>query len=311
MSVMRRVLLAGSESRWLRQRAPQLGLVRRAVGRFMPGERLEDAVGAARRLQAAGLATVFTHLGENVTDLEQADADARDYLQVLDAVRAAGLDCEISVKLTHLGLDIDAGRCLAHLHTLASRAGRLGNYVWIDMEQRQYVDPTLDLYRRLRAEHDNVGVCLQAYLFRTAQDLAALVPLGPGIRLVKGAYREPPDVAFPKKRDVDENYLALASVMLGAQARAAGLRAVFGTHDLAIIDTINRRAEGGGLSTTSYEYALLYGIQPGAQARLAAEGRRVRVLISYGEHWFPWYMRRLAERPANVWFVAKNLVPRQ
>lgn len=310
MSLMRSVLLAGSESRWLREHAPRARVVRRAVRRFMPGERLEDAIGAAQELAGTGLATVFTHLGENVTDLAQADADARDYLDVLDQVRGAGLDCEISVKLTHLGLDIDAGRCFEHLRTLARRAHELGNYVWIDMEQRQYVDPTLDLYRQLRAEHANVGVCLQAYLYRTAQDLATLVPLGAGIRLVKGAYREPADVAFPRKRDVDDNYLSLASVMLGDEARASGLRAVFGTHDLAIVETINRRATGAGLSRTAYEYAMLYGIQAGAQARLAAGGHRVRVLISYGEYWFPWYMRRLAERPANVWFVVKNVVPR-
>jgi proline dehydrogenase len=276
----------------------------------MPGERLEDAMGAAAELQRARLGTVFTHLGENVTDISQAGAVARDYLDVLERLHEAGLDTEVSVKLTHFGLDIDRERCHANLRALVEAARAVGNYVWIDMDQHPYVEATLDLYRRARQQFPNVGVCLQAYLHRTPADLAALLPLGPGIRLVKGAYREPASVALPKKRDVDASYLALARTMLGHEAAGAGLRAVFGTHDLAIISAINQHAAGAGRGASSVEYHLLYGIQQTEQRRLVAAGHRVRVLISYGDFWFPWYMRRLAERPANVWFVVKNVFSR-
>jgi proline dehydrogenase len=175
------------------------------------------------------------------------------------------------------------------------------------MEQSSYVDATLDLTRRLTQEFPAVGVCLQAYLFRTRQDLEDVVSRGIGVRLVKGAYNEPATAAFPKKSDVDANYFALAQQMLSAGARAAGSRAVFGTHDLDLISSIRAHAQSTGLQPAHYEFHMLYGIQKAAQLRLAQDGALVRVLIAYGEYWFPWYMRRLAERPANVWFVAKSL----
>jgi proline dehydrogenase len=176
------------------------------------------------------------------------------------------------------------------------------------MEQHAYVDATLEIYRRVIADFPNLGVCLQAYLYRTADDLGSLIPLGGGIRLVKGAYRERADVAFPKKRDVDGNFLALAKTMIGPVARAAGLRSVFGTHDPRLIKAIQSYMTACGESRESVEFHLLFGIQRGLQTRLARDGYRVRVLISYGEQWFPWYMRRLAERPANVLFVAKSML---
>jgi proline dehydrogenase len=310
MSVMRSVLLAASESPWLRHQAPRHAFIRRAVKRFMPGERLEDAIDAALALQRSGLGTIFTHLGENVTEAAQADAVTLDYLGVLERVRAAGLDCQISIKPTHLGLDIDQDRCRANLRMLVERARAHGNYVWVDMEQRQYVDATLAVYRQVRGEFPNVGVCLQSYLYRTADDLAALLALGPGIRLVKGAYREPPEAAHPKKADVDASFLTLARTMLGPEAQRAGMIAVFGTHDARLIEAINAHAVSAGVSRAAYEFDLLFGIQRSMQARLVRQGHRVRVLISYGDYWFPWYMRRLAERPANVWFVARSLFTR-
>ena len=181
-------------------------------------------------------------------------------------------------------------------------------FVWIDMEQHAYVDATLQTYRRVLAEFPNVGVCLQAYLYRTGDDLRSLIPLGGGVRLVKGAYREGANVAYPKKRDVDDNFLALAKLMMGPDARAAGLRAVFGTHDTRLIKAIQRQLDATGQPRESVEFHLLYGIQRAEQVRLAREQYRARVLISYGEYWFPWYMRRLAERPANVLFAAKQIV---
>jgi proline dehydrogenase len=299
MNPMRSALLAASENRWLRRRAPHLPFIRKAVTRFMPGETLEDALAAATALRDQRIGTVLTQLGENVTDVAQADRVTRHYEDVLARIASSGIDGEISVKLTQLGLDVDAARCHANVRALAAHAKHLRNFVWIDMEQHRYVDATLDVYRHVVSDFSNVGVCLQAYLYRTATDLQSLIPLGGGVRLVKGAYREPIDVAYPDKRDVDENYLALANSMLSDAARAAGLRAVFGTHDAKLIRAI--QSDGA-------EFHLLYGIQRPEQVRLVREGYRTRVLISYGEQWFPWYMRRLAERPANVLFVARAML---
>jgi proline dehydrogenase len=320
MGVIRSLLLAGSESAWLRRRAPQLPLMKKAVARFMPGERIEDALKAAAELRQIGIGTVFTELGENISDATGAEAVTQHYIHALNRIHESHLDGQISVKLTQLGLDVDEARCLANVRSLAARAQQLGTVVWIDMEQHAYVDATLNVYRRTLADYPNVGVCLQAYLYRTADDLASLIALagppsqrlGPagGIRLVKGAYREPETIAYPRKRDVDANFLALATVMLGDDAKAAGLRAVFGTHDSTLIKLIQDHMAAGDRGPNSAEFHLLYGIQRGEQERLARNGYRVRVLVSYGEHWFPWYMRRLAERPANVLFAAKAMLSR-
>jgi proline dehydrogenase len=308
MSLMRSLLLAGSESSWLRRHAPHLPFVRKAVTRFMPGETLEDALSAAAALRAQGISTVLTQLGENVTDAADADEVARHYQDVLVRIGGGELDCHISVKLTQLGLDVDKARCQANLRSLVARANEQGTVVWIDMEQHGYVDATLETYRGVRSEFPNVGVCLQAYLYRTKDDLTSLIPLGGGVRLVKGAYRERADVAYPRKRDVDDNFLALAKIMIGPDARAAGLRAVFGTHDQRLVKAIQGHMDATGQPRQSVEFHLLFGIQRAEQIRLVNEQYRVRVLISYGEHWFPWYMRRLAERPANVLFVAKSML---
>jgi len=179
--------------------------------------------------------------------------------------------------------------------------------VWIDMEASPYVEATLELYRRARHTFPNVGVCLQAYLYRTAGDLASILSLSPAIRLVKGAYREPPDIAYPRKKDVDENYFALCRMLLSEEARRAGVRTAIATHDLRLIRRIQGLATSRGLAKDSLEFQMLYGIQRAEQLRLAGEGWRSTVLIAYGSYWFAWYMRRLAERPANVLFVARSL----
>jgi proline dehydrogenase len=276
----------------------------------MPGERLEDAMGAASAQQALGIGTIFTKLGENLTRIEEAEEVTQHYLDVLDQVQRAGLDAQISVKPTQLGLDLDKDLCFRNLQRLVDRAAERNNFVWIDMESSPYVDPTLDLFRRTRARSPRIGVALQAYLYRTAKDIEALVPLGPAIRLVKGAYLEPPDIAFPRKTDVDENYYKLASRLLNDDAQQAGALLHIATHDGAIVQRLNNYIDYHQVPTSAYEFAMLYGIQRGLQQRLAQSGRRIRVLIAYGEYWFPWYMRRLAERPANVWFVVKNMVAR-
>jgi proline dehydrogenase len=303
MGVMRRVLLAASGSRWMRERATRTPAVRKAVARFMPGERLEDALAAAAALQRRGIEAVLTELGENVTDPAAASAVARRYAGALEQVRACGLGCEVSVKLTHLGLDLGEDVCYANLRLLAERAREQDAFVWIDMEQSSYVNATLAMYRRLVAEFPKVGVCLQAYLRRTAGDLASLLPLGGGIRLVKGAYREPPGVAFRSRRAVDANFLALAQQMLAASAAGSTVRVVFGTHDPRLTQALQARVTEA--RAREAEFHMLFGVRTVEQERLARARYRVRVLISYGKEWFPWYMRRLAERPANVLFAMK------
>jgi proline dehydrogenase len=304
--IMRWALLWASRNNWLRERAARYRFVRRGVARFMPGEQIADALAAARTIEDQGLDTVLTHLGENVSTGTEAESVTRYYLDALEQMRAARLCTELSVKLTHLGLDFSRQLCQANVEKLIRAAGAT-SIVWVDMEASPYVDATLDLYRSLRRTYPNVGVCLQAYLYRTAGDLASLLPLGPAIRLVKGAYLEPAKVAFPRKEDVDKNYFALAATLLSKEARSAGVRPVIATHDLNLIHRVESLARAENLTKADFQFVMLYGIQRAEQIRLAHVGWRSGVLISYGTFWFPWYMRRLAERPANVMFVIKNL----
>jgi proline dehydrogenase len=308
VSVARKVLLALSTNAWLRERATKTAFVRRSVSTFMPGERLEDAMGAASAQQTQGIGTIFTKLGENIASVEEAEEVTRHYLMVLDKVRAAGLRAQIAVKPTQLGLDLDKELCYRNLQRLVDRAAERGNFVWIDMESSPYVDPTLDLFRRTRARSPLIGVALQAYLYRTAQDVESLLPLGAAIRMVKGAYLEPDSVAYPKKADVDQNFYALSCRLMSEQAQQAGGMLHIATHDPRLADRLIAFIDERRVPASAYEFAMLYGIQRSLQNRLVRSGRPLRVLIAYGEYWFPWYMRRLAERPGNVWFVAKNLV---
>jgi len=305
--MLRSLLLAASQNSWLRRRVPRYRFVRHTVSRFMPGEELADALSAARMLQGNGLATLLTHLGENVIDAAEADSVTRHYLGVLDQIAALGLRTEVSVKLTQLGLDLGPELCYTNLQRIIEHAGAK-SVVWIDMEASSYVDATLALHRRARLAYPNVGICLQAYLYRTADDLASLIPLGPAIRLVKGAYQEPADRAFPRKKDVDENFFALSKQLLSDGARGAGVRTAIATHDLRLIRQVQELAASTGLTKDSIEFQMLYGIQRAEQIRLAKEGWRSTVLISYGTFWFPWFMRRLAERPANVLFLGRHLL---
>jgi proline dehydrogenase len=307
MSLARTLILKVSDNTWLREHGTRVPFIRRAVSRFMPGEAFADMLSAARTLAPSGIDAVFTRLGENVRDRAEADAVAAHYLDGIAQIRASGLRCEPSIKLTQLGLDIDRDFAYNHALGLARAAAAAGSYFWVDMEQSPYVDVTLDLVRRLRGAVPGIGVCLQAYLFRTKQDLAEMQSRGIGVRLVKGAYKEPASVAYPDKRDVDAQYFELARQMVSADGRAQGSRAVFGTHDLSLIERIRSHARSSGVGGNAYEFHMLYGIQRAEQLRLAQDGASVRVLIAYGSYWFPWYMRRLAERPANVWFVVKSL----
>lgn len=308
MSVMRKVLLAMSTSPFLREQATRRAFVRKSVSAFMPGEKVEDALRAAASLKPQGISTILTRLGEGVTKLDEAERVTDHYLDVLDKVKAAGLDAQISVKPTQLGLDLDADQCQRNLDRICEKAERLGNVpVWIDMEHSPYVDPTLTLFRASKAKYNGVGIAIQAYLYRTAQDVESLIPLGPAIRIVKGAYLEAADVAYPKKSDVDDNFFRLCCRLMKEDARQTGTLLHIASHDAALVDRLLNHIDSSKVPPSAYEFAMLYGIQRNQQLRLAKAGRRIRVLISYGEYWFPWYMRRLAERPANITFVLKNL----
>jgi len=282
---------------------------RRAVKKFMPGEEISDALAAARELAPAKIGVIITRLGESLTGESQADAVRDHYLEAFDTISREALPVVVSVKPTQLGLDLSFDACLAHLEVLAARAVQANSQLWIDMEDSSYVDRTLDLYRRVKSRFAPVGLALQAYLRRTPRDLEALMDLKPIIRLVKGAYAEPPQLAFPAKSDVDHAYLEIAERLLQAASSGVALP-ILGTHDLGILQRLIRRAHQLELAYTAYEIHMLYGIRMQEQRRLAAEGHAVRCLISYGAQWFPWYMRRLAERPANVWFVARSLLVR-
>ncbi len=305
---MRRVLLWAARNRWLKERLPRLRFMRRAVRRFMPGETMDDALTAAAPLQAAGIATIYTRLGENLESLAEAEDVVAHYVELVDRIKAAGIDGEISVKPTQLGLDEDPDVCLGHLVRLAEHAAAAGSFLWIDMEGSAYAEATIALYERLRAAQPRTGICLQAYLRRTADDIARLLPLDPAIRLVKGAYDEPASIAYRDKRSVDANYAALAVGFL-LEGRGRPTRLGLGTHDVELIEQIAATITPTGLSRHSFEVEMLYGIRANEQFRLAKAGYRVQVLIAYGEHWYPWYMRRLAERPANIGFALRQMLP--
>ena len=310
MNPMRNLLLAGSRSAWLQRQATQRQFVKLAVRRFMPGETVDEAVKAALTENQHGLLVTLTHLGENLQHRAEADEVLEHYLGVLQRIAVEGVKGEVSIKPTQLGYDIDSAMCTHHTRVLAEAARVHGSRLWIDMEGTSYTDGTLALYREIRRTHGNVGVCLQSYLRRTRADLESLLPLGPAIRIVKGAYAEPANLAFPDKREVDENFHWMAERLWSAEGRAAGSWATLGTHDPVLTSRLVQTAQRLGVPANGYEIAMLYGIQRPEQLRLVRSGLSVRVLISYGEHWFPWYMRRLAERPANLLFVAKSMFAR-
>jgi proline dehydrogenase len=306
MALMRSLLLTAAQNVWLREHAGKFPFVRRSVSRFMPGESLEAALGAAQNLALKNIRSVFTHLGENVADRREARMVSEHYLQVLERIHQSNLGTEISVKLTQLGLDLSPDLCFDHLEQIIQREDRR-SIVWVDMEASNYVDATLGIYRRALARYPNVGLCLQSYLYRTKKDLADLLSMKPSIRLVKGAYQEPPAVAFPKKADVDQSYFELAQEMLKAKREGSCVRAVFGTHDVPLIRRLSQYVAQQGMPKSDCEVHMLYGIQRAEQERLARDGYCSAVLVAYGTYWYPWFVRRLAERPANLWFLLRNV----
>ena len=309
MNPARDALLLAARNRWLGEHLPRLRFVRATVARFMPGERMEDALDAAARLAEDGIPATFTFLGENVRSAEDADAVVSHYLRLLDLIEERDLDAEVSVKPTHLGLDLDEDGTLERLRRLAARSAELDKHLFLDMEAAPYVEPTLAIYRRLRAEFENTGVCVQAYLHRTPQDVADLLTAGGSIRLVKGAYREPRGVAMHDRSRIRATFEKLA---LGFLRWAGSGRLALATHDVELLREVERRAAAAGHGRDAFEIQMLYGIRVGDQRRLARDGYRVRVLISYGTHWYPWFMRRVAEHPGrNIQLALRNLVVRR
>jgi proline dehydrogenase len=306
MSFGRSILLAAALSPTLNNFALRSRVVKRATRKFMPGEKPEDALDAGAVIAASGRGIIYTKLGEAIINPEEAVAVRDHYLRFFDEVRARKLPAQVSVKPTQLGLDLSIDECRRHLDALATKAEANGSALWLDMEDSKYVDRTLDLYEGLLRNHPTSGVALQAYLRRTPADLDRLLRLRPTIRLVKGAYDEPKDVAFEKKGDTDRAYFELASRMLDT-ARTGTCLPIFGTHDLGLIGKIAARATAAGVGKDQYQIHMLYGIRDAAQRRLVGEGHVVKTLISYGSAWYRWYMRRLAERPANVLFVVRSM----
>jgi proline dehydrogenase len=300
MDPLRGTLLWASGNATLREHLPRFRAVRKTVERFMPGETADDGLAAAERLANDGLPATFTLLGENVADMSQATAAAGEYLRLLDRIDTLGMDAEVSVKLTQLGFDLEPDATMVHMERLADRSAEMNRTVWIDMESSAYVDGTVDLYATLLRRSPNTGLCIQAYLHRTWDDVQRLVPLGPTIRLVKGAYREPKEVAFQDKRVIDESYLRLATHLATSARRLA-----LGTHDTDLVSRIEAAVPG---RRDAFEVAMLYGIRSDEQRRLARDGFTVRTLIAYGPYWYPWFMRRIAEKPvANTLLALRNV----
>lgn len=306
MSLGRNTLLWASRNEWLKTRVPKMKFVQRAVKRFMPGETAEGAILASKNLIKYNIPTTLTHLGENITTIKEAEENTQHYLDMIDKINKEKFDIEISLKLTQIGLDISFDKTLELFISIVKKAKTINNNVFIDIEDSSYADKTINFYKKIKENYSNVGLCLQAYLYRTMDDLKALMEINPVIRLVKGAYKEPSSVAFPKFSNVNENYMLLSRFLL-EKIKERGIRVAFGTHDLIIQEQVKKAAEEIGSQRDKIEFQMLYGIKTKEQYKLASEGYKIRTLISYGEHWYPWYMRRLAERPANVGFVLKNI----
>jgi proline dehydrogenase len=308
MTIGRKILLAAAKSDFLARQASNRYFAKRAVKKFMPGEKPEDALAAGAELSREGRGTIFTQLGENLTRLDEAEAVRDHYLGMFDQIRERGIPGHVSEKPTQLGLDLSREACEEHLWALAAKAEATGSLLWIDMEDSSYVDRTLQLYEELKSEYSCTGIAIQAYLKRTPNDIARLMPLNPIIRLVKGAYAEPAHIAFAVKRDTDFAYFDLSVRMLESAAKGECMP-IFGTHDIPMVERLVARAKEIGVADGKYEIHMLYGIREADQRRLRSEGRVVKTLISYGSSWYKWYMRRLAERPANVWFVVRSMLP--
>jgi len=296
-----------SHSKFFRRLTTSLGFARRAARRFVAGETLDEAIHVIRTLNTSGILATIDHLGENVTTQDEARRAAQDYINVLDRIGKEGVQSHASLKLTQLGLDLGDDVCRANVACVLRKAKEVGTFIRIDIESSDYTERTIATYRSLRREFDNVGLAIQAYLYRTQDDIAALCSAGANVRLCKGAYKEPPDKAFPKKKDVDANYVAMSHLLLSEKARQQGTYAALATHDPKMIDAVKAYVAEHNIPRVQFEFQMLHGIRRDVQQQLAQAGYTVRVYVPYGTEWYPYFMRRIAERPANVWFFLSNL----
>jgi proline dehydrogenase len=280
--------------------------VRRAARRFVAGDSIEDAIQAIRELRVLGISATLDHLGENVETAADATRATEDYLKALDAIGTSGVQSHVSIKLTALGLDLGDDVCRANVVRILAKAKEIGTLVTIDMESTAYTDRTLAIFRDLRREFNNVGIVIQAYLYRSEADIAALCQAGAHVRLCKGAYKEPPVHAFPKKADVDASYVRLMKMLLSPEARAHKTYGAIATHDVNMIEATRQYAQEQLVPRDEFEFQMLHGIRRDLQNELAADGYGMRVYVPYGTEWYPYYIRRLAERPANIWFIVSN-----
>ena len=308
-SPLRHILIALSKSPKMQEIIVGIPLSRQMARRFVAGETLADAIAAIRASNDAGLMATLDFLGDHVTSQAEASANADEYIRALQAIHASGVDSNISIKLTAMGLAVDDEFCYQNVRRIVEGAARWDNFVRIDMEDSPVTDRTLAIYRRLRGEFSNVGVVIQAYLYRSEEDIRSLMAQGTAhLRLCKGAYDEPPAVAFQEKSEVDQSMTRLIRLMLESQAQFPGTYPAVASHDHRIINWTKAYAYHHQIATDRFEFQMLYGIRRDLQQHLVDQGYRMRVYIPYGTRWYPYYMRRLAERPANLFFFARALV---
>ncbi len=308
--MFRSLFLQLSQARWAKDVIMRIGPARRSALRFVAGDSLSDAIDVTRRLTDQGFEVTLDHLGESVTDEAGALNATQAYLELLDTIAESGVRATASLKLTQLGLDIREDLCIANLRRILERANAAGNHITIDMESSDYTDATLHVYRLLHQDFDNVGTVIQAYLYRSEADMQTLAAEGAFVRLCKGAYKEPPDRAFPDKADVDANYVHLTQIFLAPDARQAGAYLGIATHDENMIAAAKDYIRSHDVPYDAFEFQMLYGIRSRLQEQLRDDGFKVRVYVGYGTEWYPFFMRRLAERPANVWFILSNFFRR-
>src|SRR5882724_12504073 len=301
----RSALIYLSRQEGLKEFAAKFGLFRKLTTRFIAGENIDQAVAAIRDLNAHGCSASFDHLNESVGSVAETEAEVREYLDVLARIHDTGIDSNVSIKLTQFGLDIDPELTYRNARRVVEDAARRGNFVRVDMEASNVTQVTLDIFKRLREEFglNDAGIVLQSYLRRTYDDAQQLLKLPARIRICKGAYNEPPEVAFPDKKDVDENYIRVMQLLL-----SSGIYHGIATHDPKMIDATINFSKKEGIPKEAFEFQMLYGVRRDLQRQLAKDGYNMRVYVPYGKHWYPYFMRRLGERPANIWSVFKNLL---
>ncbi len=300
----RGALIYLSRHEGLKEFAAHFRLFKKLTTRFVAGETIDEAVAAIRELNAEGCTASFDHLQESVDSPAEAEAEIKEYLEILARIDETGIKSNVSIKLTQFGLELDPELAYTNARVVVADAARRGNFVRVDMEASSVTQVTIDIFKRLRAEFglNDVGIVLQSYLRRTYNDAQELVKLPARIRICKGAYNEPPEVAFPDKKDTDENYIRVMQLLL-----SSGIYHGIATHDPKMIDATVEFAKREGIGKEAFEFQMLYGVRRDLQRQLAKDGYNMRVYVPYGKHWYPYFMRRLAERPANIWFVLKNL----